>query len=226
MEWKEFSLGKLRYVIHYPDGFDPATPHPVLFHFNGAGSRGDDISFCIDIDSVNLGSKVFHEYPFVTVVPLCSADTWFDLWEHLEDLVRFIAVQPYTDRRRIYMTGGSMGGYATWQLAMSMPEYFAAIAPVCGGGMYWNARRIVNIPIWAFHGGKDPVVFPEESQKMVDAVNQRGGNARLTVYPENGHNAWTDTYSNPELYRWFLSHEKAQEAPVTGDDFSDHKIYG
>ena len=48
----------------------------------------------------------------------------------------------------------------------------------------------------------------------------------FTVYPENGHNAWTDTYSNPELYRWFLSHEKAQEAPVTGDDFSDPKIYG
>ena len=83
----------------------------------------------------------------------------------------------------------------------------------------------MNIPISAFHGGKDPVVFPEESQKMVDAVNQRGGNARLTVYPENGHDAWTDTYSNPELYRWFLSHEKSEEPPAS-DDYRDPKLFG
>lgn len=225
MEYREYALGKLRYVIHYPPCFDPKGKNPILLHLNGAGSRGNNIAHCIDTNSVTLGSKVFPEYPFVTVVPLCSADTWFDLWEHLEELVRFIAAQPYTDRRRIYVTGGSMGGYATWQLAMSMPEYFAAIAPVCGGGMYWNARRIVNIPIWAFHGGKDPVVLPEESKKMVDAVNIRGGNAKLTVYPENGHDAWTDTYSNPDLYRWLLSHENPN-LPPQQDDYSDKTRFG
>ena len=225
MEYKEFSLGKLRYLTFYPAGFEENRPQPVLFHLNGAGSRGKDIAPCLTTQSVCVGPKVFPEYPFVTVIPLCSEDTWFDLWEHLEALVRFIAAQPYTDRKRIYLTGGSMGGYATWQLAMSMPEYFAAIAPVCGGGMYWNARRIVNIPIWAFHGGKDPTVLPEESRKMVDAVNQRGGNARLTVYPENGHDAWTDTYSNPELYRWFLSHEKSKEPPQS-DDYNNPVLFG
>ena len=225
MEYKEFSLGKLRYVIHYPNGFDEGVPHPVLIHLNGAGSRGNDIGPCVDVLSVTLGAKVFPEYPFVTVVPLCSTDTWFDLWEHLEELVRYVVSRPYADRSRIYLTGGSMGGYATWQLAMSMPEYFAAIAPVCGGGMYWNARRIVHLPIWAFHGGKDPTVFPEESQKMVDAVNQRGGNAKLTVYPENGHDAWTDTYSNPELYRWFLSHVN-ENPPIESDDYGDPARFG
>lgn len=225
MEYKEFALGKLRYVVHYPEGFSFDRKNPLLIHLNGAGSRGDSIAPCVNTQSVVNGPKVFPSYPFLTVVPLCSTDTWHDLWEHLEELVRFLADQPYVDRKRIYLTGGSMGGYATWQLAMSMPEYFAAIAPVCGGGMYWNARRIVNIPIWAFHGGKDPVVFPEESQKMVDAVNKRGGNARLTVYPENGHDAWTDTYSNPELYRWFLSHEKSEEPPAS-DDYRDPKLFG
>lgn len=225
MHWEESSLGKLRYVVHYPNGFSDEKRHPLLFHLNGAGSRGDDITNCVSVLSVKLGAKVFPEYPFVTVVPLCSADTWFDLWEHLEELVRFWARDPRIDARRIYLTGGSMGGYATWQLAMSMPEYFAAIAPVCGGGMYWNARRLVNIPVWAFHGGKDPVVLPEESQKMVDAVNKRGGNARLTVYPENGHDAWTDTYSNPALYAWFLSHEKSDTPPV-GDDYANPILYG
>lgn len=225
MEYKEFALGKLRYVIFYPPSFRPDAPNPVLFNLNGAGSRGDSIEPCLTSFCVTVGPKVFPEYPFVTVIPLCSEDTWFDLWEHLEELVRFIFAQPYTDRSRVYLTGGSLGGYAAWQLAMSMPEYFAAIAPVCGGGMYWNARRIVNLPIWAFHGGKDPVVFPEESQKMVDAVNKRGGNAKLTVYPENGHDAWTDTYSNPELYAWFLSHQN-QNAPVQSDDFANQTLFG
>lgn len=225
MEWKEFSLGKLRYVIHYPEGFEENKPQPVLFVFNGAGSRGTDITPCINVRSVTLGKPNFPEYPFVTVAPLCDGENWFDLFEHLEELVRFIASQPYTDRKRIYMMGSSMGGYATWQLAMSMPQYFAAIAPICGGGMYWEAGRLVNLPVWAFHGGKDPVVLPEESQKMVDAVNKNGGNAKLTIYPENGHDAWTDTFSNPEVYRWFLSHEKQVEAPMS-DDFRDPEKFG
>ena len=226
MTWKEFSLGKLRYVIHYPDGFEENKPQPVLFHFNGAGSTGNDIAPCLDVRSVVLGRPVFPEYPFVTVVPLCSADTWFDLWEHVEELVRFIAKQPYTDRERIYLTGSSLGGYATWQLAMSMPEYFAAIAPVCGGGMYWNAGRIAHLPVWAFHGALDPVVYVSESINMISKIRSyKGSCAKLTIYPENAHDAWTDTYSNPELYRWFLSH-KNKNCPVTGDDFSDREKFG
>lgn len=102
--------------------------------------------------------------------------------------------------------GVSMGGYAAWQLAMSMLEYFAAMVPICGGEMYWNAERLVNVPVWAFHGGKDPIVHLEESVKMVDAVNSFGGNAKLTVYPENEHDAWNDTYSNPQVFNWLLQH--------------------
>ena len=87
MEWKEFSLGKLRYVIHYPDGFDPATPHPVLFHFNGAGSRGDDISFCIDacddgapIEGVIMPATILKvpmqgNYSTEYYVDICDTDT-------------------------------------------------------------------------------------------------------------------------------------------------------
>ena len=74
--------------------------------------------------------------------------------------------------------GASMGGYGTWQLAMSMPKFFAAIVPICGGGMYWNAGRLINTPIWAFHGAKDPTVLCVESEKMVNHVNALGGKAK------------------------------------------------
>ena len=97
-----------------------------------------------------------------------------------------------------------MGGYAAWQMLMSLNTIFRKAVICCGGGMYWNAARI-KASVWAFHGTKDPVVYPEESQKMVDAVNRNGGNAKLTLYEGVEHNSWEPTYSNPEVYQWLLS---------------------
>ena len=129
--------------------------------------------------------------------------------------VLFLSVRVYcstaefTDPARLYLLGGSMGAYAAWQLAMSQPTLFAAMVPICGGGMYWSASRLVNVPIWAFHGAKDMTVRAEESVKMVEAVNKKGGQAKLTIYPENAHDAWNDTYRNPEVFTWLLSHKNS-----------------
>lgn len=112
-----------------------------------------------------------------------------------------------------------------WQLGMSMQEVFAAIAPVCGGGMYWNCARLINLPVWAFHGAKDPVVFVEESQKMVDAVNESGGNAKLTIFPDVEHAAWVPAYMNEELYEWFLNHENKNEKVIV-DLYNNSKLFG
>ena len=91
---------------------------------------------------------------------------------------------------------------------MSRPDLFAAIIPICGGGMYWNAARLKNVPVRAFHGKRDSTVCIEESEKMVEAVRRAGGDAQLTVYPENGHDAWTDTYQNPDVFAWLLTKQK------------------
>ena len=84
---------------------------------------------------------------------------------------------------------------------------------------------MINVPVWAFHGGKDETVYTEESIRMVDALNRAGGSAKLTVYPENGHDAWTNTYSNPEVFSWLLSHTKKNEKQYV-DGYTDAKIYG
>lgn len=74
--------------------------------------------------------------------------------------------------------------------------------------MVWlsgGARReaLSRLPIWAFHGGRDNVVDLAESQRMVDAYKRLGNTARLTVYPDAGHDSWSETYNNPALYEWF-----------------------
>ncbi len=201
-----YELNNMQYIVRYPNNFDSTQKYPVVLLLHGAGYRGQDIGRLPEHPLLHLTESV-ESFPFIVVAPQCSADSWFDMWPNLKALVREIAALPRTDAKRIYLTGNSMGGYATWQLAMSMPEYFAAIAPICGGGMYWNASRLVNVPVWAFHGAQDSVVLPCESEHMVDAVNRAGGTARLTVFPDAAHDSWTAAYSNPKLYAWFLSHE-------------------
>ena len=176
--------------------------------------------------AVFLETGKLANFPFLFVTPMCPVNqTWFDFMPDLKALVAQISSLPYADTSRFYGMGASMGGYGIWQLAMSIPEVFAAILPICGGGMYWNAKRLVNVPVWAFHGAKDKTVSCEESQKMVDAVNKHGGSAKLTVYPDNFHNAWSDTYSNQEVFDWLLSQTNKNEQD-TADVYTDAAKFG
>ena len=167
----------------------------------------------------------FSDFPFITIAPLCHANTWFDIFESLQRLVSYSIKSNFVDNEKIYLIGASMGGYATWQLAMTMPECFSAIVPICGGGMYWNAGRLANVPVWAFHGQKDTSVLVDESKKMVDAVNNAGGKARLTIYPEHGHDAWSDTYSNKKVYEWLFSNVKSKNENFV-DIYNNNKLFG
>jgi predicted peptidase len=126
----------------------------------------------------------------------------------LINLVDDVAARYKVDKKRIYLTGLSMGGYGTWALAAAYPERFAAIAPICGGGSRIMSLRLKDMPIWVFHGAKDKVVSIEESEEMVKAIRNRGGNVKFTIYPDAGHDSWTESYNNQELYDWFLEHSK------------------
>lgn len=199
--------GKLQYLLRFPEDFDRSQKYPLIIYLHGAGSRRTSLEHLQSGSLFHMAEQT-KDFPFLVAAPLCDAETWHSLWEHLEHWIDELTADPCVDSSRVYLTGASMGGYATWQLGMSKPEKFAAMVPICGGGMYWNAGRLKEIPIWAFHGALDKTVLPEESLKMVSAVNAAGGNARLTIYPRSAHDAWTDTFSNPELYTWLLQHTK------------------
>ena len=177
--------------------------YPLVIYLHGAGGRGRDI-------------KVIYEHPFfsdtveflknaISVAPQCYSDSWFNIFEQLQDFIEYVIGLDFVDNARVYLLGASMGGYGTWQMAQCRPELFAAIAPICGGGMYWNTGRLKDMGVWAFHGSDDKTVLPEESVKMVEGINKRGGNARLTVYENTAHNAWTPTFRNAEMWKWMLS---------------------
>ena len=218
---------EIKYIVRYPDKYAKGQKYPVIILLHGAGSRGKNIDILLDNPYFNIINE-YSDFPFVSIMPQCSENTWFDMFEQLKSLVFKIVCEEFTDKERLYLMGPSMGGYGTWQLAMSLPELFAAIVPICGGGMYWNASRLINVPVWAFHGAKDATVKPEESINMVDAVNNCGGNAKLTIYPDNPdnqHDAWSSTYRNYAVFEWLLQNKNTNSQKIE-DMFKDGNIYG
>ena len=195
----------LLYVISYPDEYEEDKKYPVIFHTHGAGSRGTHLS-SLNIDVPIKNNPSANE--FIIVAPQCYADTWFEIFEQLIKFCEYIYEQPFTDKTRFYSSGISMGGYAAYQLMMSRPQLFSAGIVCCGGGMYWNAGRLKDIPLRVFHGEQDKTVLPCESKNMSEYINANGGNATLTLYPECDHNCWDKTFTNKENFKWLLSHKK------------------
>ena len=224
MEYTISSFRKIKYVIRYPDGYTSGEKFPVLIYLHGAGGRGENIDV-IRNHKVFLLTEKHEKFPFITVAPQCYANTWFDIFEQLQAFIKMIYASDFCDRERVYLMGASMGGYGTWQMAMSLPELFAAIVPICGGGMYWNTPRLKDVPVWAFHGDSDPVVLPRESERMVFRVKQCLGDAKLTLYENTEHDAWTPTFNNPEVFEWLLSNKKKATVEIT-DGYDDVEKFG
>jgi len=200
----------LRYLLYLPKGYGEKKDQkwPLILFLHGAGERGDNLELVKKHGPPKLvaGGK---EFPFIIVSPQCPAGTWWtEMIDPLTALLDDVQSRYAVDPNRVYLTGLSMGGFGTWTLACRYPERFAAIAPICGGGDWFLAERLKNVPVWAFHGAKDPVVPLRESRDMVEALKRAGGDAQLTIYPEAEHDSWTETYNNPKLYEWFLSHRR------------------
>jgi predicted peptidase len=204
----------IRYLLYLPKGYgeNKEQKWPLMLFLHGAGERGSNLELVKKHGPPKLIEQG-KDLPFIVVSPQCPSGRWWT--EQVDVLVALLdEVQSKyaVDPDRIYLTGLSMGGFGSWVLGCRHPERFAAIAPICGGGEWYLASRLRDVPVWAFHGARDNVVVLRESQDMVNALQRAGGNVQLTVYPEAQHDSWTETYNNPKLYEWFLSHRKAREA--------------
>lgn len=201
------------YLLYLPPGYgEKEQKWPLIMFLHGAGERGDNLELVKKHGPPKLIEQG-KNFPFIIVSPQCPRGIWWP--EKLDTLVALldeIESKYAVDADRVYLTGLSMGGFGTWSLACRHPQRFAAVAPICGGGQWFLANRLKNVPVWAFHGARDRVVPLDQSKSMVEAVKRAGGDAKLTVYPEAQHDSWTATYDNPKLYEWFLSHRRSKES--------------
>jgi len=205
------------YLLFLPRGYgeDPAKRWPLMLFLHGAGERGNQVWLVAKHGPPKFAVSATN-FPFIVVSPQCpNGKIWSNdlLLALLDEMETRYAV----DTHRVYLTGLSMGGFGTWSLGLSHPDRFAAIAPICGGGDFITPllvaeeqkAALTSLGVWAFHGGKDPVVPLEESQRMVSYMKKLGlRDVKLTVYPDAQHDSWTQAYADPELFAWFLEHSR------------------
>jgi predicted peptidase len=218
---------KLNYLLYLPDSFqqNDSPKWPLILFLHGAGERGENIEL-VKKHGVPKIVENQEEFPFITVSPQCPADSyWSSELESLSALLDEIVEKYPIDPARIYLTGLSMGGIGAWHLAIANPKRFAAIAPVCGALSIPEARReelqitnntdqlseglkrLKDLPVWAFHGEQDDIVPMEEALIVIQTLNKHGGSAKFTVYKGVGHDSWTETYENEQLFKWFQNQQ-------------------
>jgi predicted peptidase len=200
----------MKYLLYLPKDYEQKPSWPLMLFLHGRGERGDDLALV----KRNGPPKLIEEgkqFPFIVVSPQCPDEkSWepFELTALLDEMVEKYKV----DQDRIYLTGLSMGGFGTWDLATRTPSRFAAIVPICGGGDPRRAKALANLPVWVFHGAKDTLVPYQRSEEMVEALKKNGGNVKFTLDPEAGHGVWNKAYAMPELYEWLLQQKRTPKA--------------
>jgi len=200
----------LNYLLYLPAEYGKDDRKwPLMIFLHGSGERGSDVNKV----KANGPPKIVEkkkDFPFVLISPQCpSGDNWNVAV--LNKLLDEALAKYHVDPDRVYLTGLSLGGGGTWHWAAANPERFAAIVPIAGFGDPEYGKKLKHVPVWAFHGQKDNTVKISGEEKLVDAVKSVDGDAKLTVYPDGGHDVWTETYDNPDVYTWLLEHKRWKE---------------
>lgn len=197
----------LGYWTYLPKAAKPAEGWPLMVFLHGAGERGTDLNLIKKHGPPKLAGYKPELESFYLIAPQCPPDRWWDTVAVKDLIDQTMAKQPI-DPKRVYITGISMGGFATWTLLKDHPDLMAAALPICGGGDPASVGNFKTVPVWTFHGDKDEAVPLQRSVDLVDALKKVQGNIQFTIYPGVGHDSWTQTYDNPEIYAWLLKHRK------------------
>ena len=215
------------YAVYVPRAFDASKTWPVILFLHGAGERGSD-----GLRSTQIGVAAAiranpERVPAIAVFPQAPLDScWLgDPAEAAMMALEQSIAEFHGDRRRVYLTGLSMGGYGTWHLALAHPDAFAALVVICGGLLphgattalqqspltigkddpcAFTAHALRHLPIRMFHGDADPVIPVIESRRMAEALNDAEADAKLVEFAGAGHNSWDRAYSDAELWQWLF----------------------
>jgi poly(3-hydroxybutyrate) depolymerase/prenyltransferase beta subunit len=202
--------GERKYTVYVPPGYDGSRIFPVILFLHGRGERGED---GVAPAQVGIGPAILKRpggLPALVVFPQArqtwaagSADSNAAL-AALQDVMTSYA----TDPERVLLTGLSMGGRGSWDLAVSLPGRFAAVVPICGPGRSEQAAKLKNLPVWSFCGDGDRDTTVLNMRSMITTLQSEGGRARVTEYRGVGHNSWDRAYNDPELIDWMLAQRK------------------
>jgi len=221
------------FYAYTPSSYEEGGPEfPLLVFLHGAGEKGNSANDPGKLELVlrNGPPKLIQReewdptYPLIVVSPQCHDGGWNA--DKIHEFIGYLIDHYQLNRRRIYLTGLSMGGYGTFSYVGNYGDdsFVAACVPICGGGSPSKANNFLNIPTWAFHGDADGTVSVNNSIIMIEAINALNplSKAKLSIYPGVGHNSWSMTYDgtgmgtesndydafNQSIYDWMFEFQK------------------
>jgi len=194
---------RYNYLTYVPDNYDSLKNElvPVIIYLHGRSVSGTDIRRIRTYGLpyfLDKGKKL----NYLVIAPQCP---WGQNWASenwLDPIMEEVAAKYKIDPNRIFLTGMSLGGFGTWELANRYPNRFAAIAPICGGGRTDWAKNISHLPTWVFHGAQDRQVSVYRSDIMVEALKKKEAYVKYSRYPDKGHDL-SRVYNDDSLYEWF-----------------------
>lgn len=216
----------LPYRILYPENYNKKKKYPIVLFLHGAGQRGNDNkSQLVGIPEALTSATGRKKYKCFILAPQCARkDVWVKfpnfptgLQATIEptvsakltnNLLIKLEKELSIDKRRIYVTGYSMGGEGSIDFLTRNPHLFAAAVPICSVSDTSKAKSIYNIPLWAFHGSLDDVNNVKYSRIMIGALKKYGGNPKYTEYPNVKHASWSLAYKEPGLFEWLFIQKK------------------
>ncbi len=219
------------YQVFVPPGLVAGPRPPVILFLHGSGERGTDGERQTRVGLGPAVRKRAETFPALVVFPQAPPDT---LWSGppAQAAIQALdgALEEFRgDPDRVYLTGVSMGGYGTFELALAYPSRFAALVPVCGGLLppprhpglrvaaipagesdpyTYVASRLTALPVWLFHGEDDGSVPVTESRQLAAALEKAGAPVRYTEYPGVGHGSWDPAYAEPGLWEWLFGERR------------------
>jgi predicted peptidase len=205
---------EFRYRLLRPQTVVTGMRYPLILFLHGAGERGDDNRKQLAYLPRWMAEPAMRKrHPCFVVAPQCRMDErWADVsWADEKSTPQ--AAEPTTDLRavdpdRVYLTGLSMGGFGTWDLAARMPDRFAAFLPICGGGDERMAATFAKRPLWCFHGDTDTAVPVQRSRDMIAALKAAGGRPKYSELKGVGHDSWTTAYRDPAVIDWLFEQRR------------------
>ncbi|MGI8601730.1 MAG: prolyl oligopeptidase family serine peptidase [Verrucomicrobiales bacterium] len=201
------ATGRIKFWLWLPKR-PPFAGSPLMLFLHGAGERGDDLKLVKKHGPPRLVEANKDLQPFILISPQCPKERSWNI-DQLKELVDALAEKYRADKSRLYITGLSMGGFATWEMTAKYPDLFAAAIPICGGGNPKDAEKVKRIPFRVYHGAKDEAVPVHRSQQMVDALKKAGArDVEIEIFPDIAHESWTPVYANPQTYAWLLKQRK------------------
>lgn len=237
LEFKDPTSGTVMpYRLFVPEGHKRHKSYPLVVFLHGGGERGTDNE---KILTANQGGTVWAlpkeqaRHPAFVLVPQAQ-DKWdggfgltrgpdnklslarvFETTDDLKTahklLMKVLAEFPAIDRKRLYVTGLSQGGFGAWNWNITHPRLFAALVPVAGGAEPSAVNMLKDKPVWAFHAASDPVIPVAYSRNAIEALKAAGGQPRYTEYDAGtyfypmAHFSWVPAYRNAAMRNWLFA---------------------